>query len=49
MNASVGNLDVAPNRAPSTFAAIFASWMRCTQKVHFSITPRMRTVTFGFF
>ena len=23
--------------------------MRCTQKVHFSMTPRMRTVTFGFF
>ena len=22
--------------------------MRCTQNVHFSITPRMRTVTFGF-
>ena len=27
---------------------IFASWMRCTQYVHFSITPRKRTVTFGF-
>ena len=22
--------------------------MRCTQNVHFSMTPRMRTVTFGF-
>ncbi len=32
-----------------TCAAIFASSMRCTQKVHFSITPRMRTVTLGFF
>ncbi len=25
-----------------------ASWMRCTQKVHFSITPFSRTVTSGF-
>ena len=36
----------APARAS---AAIFASSMRCTQKVHFSITPRIRTVTLGFF
>jgi hypothetical protein len=32
-----------------TFAVIFASWILCTQKVHFSITPRIRTVTLGFF
>ena len=37
---------LAPARA---CAAIFASSMRCTQKVHFSMTPRIRTVTFGFF
>ena len=49
-----GRERIARNRvlsdAPAfTCAAIFASSMRCTQKVHFSITPRMRTVTFGFF
>ena len=24
-----------------------AAWMRCTQQVHFSMTPRERTVTCG--
>ena len=28
--------------------SIFAALMRWTQYVHFSITPRLRTVTFGF-
>src|SRR6185369_3001159 len=28
-------------------ALIFTFWMRCTQNVHFSITPRERTVTSG--
>ena len=28
-------------------ASIFASLMRCTQYVHFSITPRLRTLTSG--
>ena len=32
----------------STRRDIFASSMRWIQKVHFSMTPRMRTVTFGF-
>ncbi len=31
-----------------TARPILASSMRWMQKVHFSITPRMRTVTFGF-
>src|SRR6185503_655261 len=29
------------------FALILVFWMRCTQNVHFSITPRERTVTSG--
>src|SRR5947209_14185964 len=45
---SVGTCTLSVSLA-FTFAAIFASWMRCTQNVHFSMTPRMRTVTFGFF
>jgi hypothetical protein len=37
-------------RAPaSTSRAIFASSILCMQNVHFSMTPRIRTVTFGFF
>src|SRR5436853_547543 len=32
---------------PSRSAVIFPFWMRCTQYVHFSITPRPRTVTSG--
>ena len=47
---SAGNASVVGGSAGAcTFAAILASSMRCTQKVHFSMTPRMRTVTFGFF
>ncbi len=33
--------------APPVVAVISASRMRCTQEVHFSITPRARTVTSG--
>ena len=32
----------------SVRAEMRACWMRCTQYVHFSITPRDRTVTSGF-
>src|SRR6185295_4397983 len=28
--------------------SIFAALIRCTQYVHFSMTPRLRTLTFGF-
>src|SRR5215212_7562044 len=38
----------APDAPAFTFCAIFAPSMRCTQKVHFSIMPRMRTETSGF-
>src|SRR5690349_20821752 len=31
----------------SFLALSFPAWMRCTQKVHFSMTPRERTVTSG--
>src|SRR4029079_8081054 len=39
----------APSRTLrfSSFAASFARRMRCTQNVHFSITPLSRTVTSG--
>ena len=33
--------------APSVFTRVSASRIRCTQKVHFSITPFPRTVTSG--
>lgn len=33
---------------PSFLAAILPAWMRCTHMLHFSITPRERTVTSGF-
>jgi hypothetical protein len=33
--------------SPVRLLLIFASWMRCTQYVHFSMTPRIRTVTLG--
>ena len=32
----------------SFLASMRAALIRCTQYVHFSITPRLRTVTFGF-
>ena len=32
---------------PTTYDLNFASCKRCTQKVHFSMTPRLRTVTSG--
>ena len=35
--------------SPRRAASARASWMRCTQKEHFSITPRLRTVTSGLF
>jgi hypothetical protein len=38
-----------PDGPALTFCAIFACSMRCTQYVHFSMTPRLRTVTSGFF
>ena len=48
LNAGSGVL--VTSLAPAfTERAIFASSMRWMQKVHFSMTPRMRTVTFGFF
>src|SRR5262249_18506815 len=43
-------LTISPSltgRGPSRLLAIFPSWMRCTQYVHFSLTPRMRTGTLG--
>src|SRR3954471_24616046 len=42
---------ISPSRTDrSCFSdSIFAELMRCTQYVHFSITPRLRTVTSGFF
>src|SRR3982751_5384298 len=49
VNESRGILRFSPDAPARTCAAIFASSIRCTQYVHFSITPRIRTVTFGFF
>ena len=51
--AYLGVLDNTPcsasaNGRPAFFAFSLASCRRCTQKVHFSITPRLRTVTSGF-
>jgi len=31
---------------PPCNAVFLASWIRCTQRLHFSITPRERTATF---
>jgi hypothetical protein len=41
----------SPSRTarPASAASIWARRIRWTQKVHFSITPRSRTVTSGFF
>ena len=36
-----------PARTHLFFEEIFACWMRCVQNEHFSMTPRMRTVTSG--
>ena len=49
---STMELDSAPDCVPPArthlfLVAIFACWMRCVQKEHFSMTPRMRTVTSG--
>src|SRR5262249_43085895 len=44
---AVVNSSAASGR-PSRRARCSASRMRCTQKVHFSITPLPRTVTSGF-
>ena len=38
---------VPPDFAQLFLWLIFACWMRCTQNEHFSMTPRMRTVTSG--
>src|SRR4029077_4457012 len=40
---------ISPSRTfrPSFSASILASLMRCTQYVHFSMTPRLRTETSG--
>ncbi len=40
-------VSITPSRGTCPPASLLASWMRCTQKVHFSITPRDRTVTSG--
>ena len=37
----------AATARPSPLASRRADWMRCTQNVHFSITPWPRTVTSG--
>jgi hypothetical protein len=41
---------ISPSRIcrSSSLAAMRAWLMRCTQYVHFSMTPRLRTVTSGF-
>ena len=41
---------ISPSRTRrfSSSERIFPSLIRCTQYVHFSITPRHRTVTSGF-
>ena len=39
---------VPPSLAHSFLYSIFAALIRCTQNEHFSITPRLRTVTSGF-
>ena len=44
---AVIDLAVADRRGPRFSASIRAALMRCTQYVHFSITPRLRTVTSG--
>ena len=43
-------VSTSPSRTvrPSVRAFDFASVRRCTQKVHFSMTPLLRTVTSGF-
>jgi hypothetical protein len=38
-----------PSWAIFTFHSILPRSIRCTQYVHFSMTPRMRIVTSGFF
>jgi hypothetical protein len=42
---------ISPSRIDrsSSFASCLARLIRCTQYVHFSMTPRLRTVTSGFF
>jgi hypothetical protein len=45
--AQAGVTSPSASLRPAFFASIFAFWMRCTQNVHFSITPRERTVTSG--
>src|SRR3954462_2903540 len=39
----------SPDSFTLTFCAILAPSIRCAQKVHFSMTPRMRTDTSGVF
>jgi hypothetical protein len=45
--AQAGTTSPSPTGRPSWLAWFSPAWMRCTQKVHFSITPRDRTVTSG--
>ena len=42
-------IDAGPDSPAATRAPILPRSIRCTQYVHFSITPRERTVTSGFF
>ena len=42
-----GTTSLSRNSRPSRLATWVALRMRCTQKVHFSMTPRGRTVTSG--
>ena len=46
---AVGDLPCGPMPPASTRTPILPRSIRCTQYVHFSITPRIRTVTSGFF
>ena len=36
-----------PSRTDAVSVSIFRSLIRCTQYVHFSMTPRLRTLTSG--
>ena len=45
----VGENSTPPCCAHWFLKAIFACEIRCVQKVHFSITPRVRTVTSGLY
>ena len=46
--AQAGVISPSATGRPSRLAVCSAARMRCTQKVHFSMTPLERTVTSGF-